>query len=194
MITVNCQSSIRIENGGLAIYFDPLKIAERHDANCIFITHSHWDHFSPEDIQKAVNESTIIVAPRDVYDKLAETGFDANKLRCVQPNDELDLDGVHVQAVPPTTSIKISTPKLIIGWATSSPLTTPSTTLWAIPTPYQKTRIFVATHYLSPLAVLTPWMQPKRQTSPTEFAPPPPSPPTTAWSSARMTTSLDISR
>lgn len=100
MITVNCQSSIRIENGGLAIYFDPLKIAERHDANCIFITHSHWDHFSPEDIQKAVNESTIIVAPRDVYDKLAETGFDANKLRCVQPNDELDLDGVHVQAVP----------------------------------------------------------------------------------------------
>lgn len=100
MITVNCQSSIRIENGGLAIYFDPLKIAERHDANCIFITHSHWDHFSPENIQKAVNESTIIVAPRDVYDKLAETGFDANKLHYVKPYDELDLGNIHVQAVP----------------------------------------------------------------------------------------------
>lgn len=100
MITVNCQSSIRIEDGSLVIYFDPLKIAEQHDANYIFITHSHWDHFSPDDIQKVANENTSIIASRDVYDKLMKTGFDANKLRCVQPNDELDLDGIHVQAVP----------------------------------------------------------------------------------------------
>lgn len=100
MITVNCQSSIRIEDGSLVVYFDPLKIAEQHDANYIFITHSHWDHFSPDDIQKVANENTSIIAPRDVYDKLMKTGFDASKLHRVQPYDELDLDGIHVQAVP----------------------------------------------------------------------------------------------
>ena len=179
MITVNCQSSIRIENGGLVVYFDPLKIAEQHDANYVFITHSHWDHFSPEGIQKAFNESTIIVAPRDVYDKLAETGFDANKLRCVQPNDELDLDGVHVQAAPAYNIDKDFHPKANnwVGYVVTI-----------------NNAIYYATHYLSPLAVLTPWMQPKRQTSPTEFAPPPPSPSTTAWSSARMTILLSINR
>ena len=100
MITVNCQSSIRIEDGGLVVYFDPLKITEQHDANYIFITHSHWDHFSPEDIQKAANENTSIIAPHDVYDKLMKTGFDTSKLHRVQPYDELDLDGIHVRAVP----------------------------------------------------------------------------------------------
>ena len=100
MITVNCQSSIRIEDGGLVIYFDPLKITEQHDANYIFITHSHWDHFSPDDIQKVANENTSIIAPRDVYDKLIEAGFDANKLHRIKPYDELDLDSIHVQAIP----------------------------------------------------------------------------------------------
>lgn len=100
MITVNCQSSIRIEDGGLVVYFDPLKIAEQHDANYIFITHSHWDHFSPDDIQKVASENTNIIAPRDVYDKLMKTGFDTSKLHRVQPYDELDLDGIHVRAVP----------------------------------------------------------------------------------------------
>lgn len=100
MITVNCQSSIRIENDSLIIYFDPLKITEQHDANYIFITHSHWDHFSPDDIQKIANDDTNIIAPHDVYDKLIETGFDASKLHCVKPYDELDLGNIHVQAAP----------------------------------------------------------------------------------------------
>ena len=36
MITVNCQSSIKI-TGEKIIYFDPLKIEENHDADIIFI-------------------------------------------------------------------------------------------------------------------------------------------------------------
>ena len=100
MITVNCQSSIRIENGGLVVYFDPLKIAEQHDANYVFITHSHWDHFSPDDIRKVANANTSIITPHDVYDKLMEADFNASKLHHVQPYDELDLDSIHVQAVP----------------------------------------------------------------------------------------------
>lgn len=100
MIAVNCQSSIRIENGGLVVYFDPLKIAEQHDADYIFITHSHWDHFSSDDIKKVASKNTSIVAPRDMYGELMEAGFDASKLHCVQPYGGLDLDSIHVQTVP----------------------------------------------------------------------------------------------
>ena len=100
MITVNCQSSIRIEDNDAVIYFDPLKITEQHDADYIFITHGHWDHFSPEDIQKIVKQDTVVTAPYDLYDNLIKLGFDADRLYRVKPYDELALDGINVRTVP----------------------------------------------------------------------------------------------
>ena len=44
-ISVNKQSSIRI-SGSKTLYFDPLEREEKHDADYIFITHPHFDHFS----------------------------------------------------------------------------------------------------------------------------------------------------
>jgi len=62
-ISINARSSIRIE-GTKVIYFDPFKIAEdKHDADIVFVTHEHYDHFSPEDIKKISNENTILIAP-----------------------------------------------------------------------------------------------------------------------------------
>lgn len=62
-ISINARSSIRIE-GTKVIYFDPFKLEEeKHDADIIFITHEHYDHFSPEDIKKVINENTVLVAP-----------------------------------------------------------------------------------------------------------------------------------
>ncbi len=59
-------SSIKIK-GKHTFYFDPYKINEEsHDADVIFITHSHSDHFSPEDILKVANDDTIIVAPQSM--------------------------------------------------------------------------------------------------------------------------------
>lgn len=50
-IKVLCHASIKF-SGEKIIYFDPFKIEkEYHDADVIFITHSHYDHFSEEDIQ-----------------------------------------------------------------------------------------------------------------------------------------------
>ena len=60
MLTVNCQSSIKIIEEKI-IYFDPLKVEELHDADYIFITHTHWYHFSKEDILKIMNETTKII-------------------------------------------------------------------------------------------------------------------------------------
>ena len=51
-IYINEHSSIKIIDKKV-IYFDPLIIKEsKHDADLIFITHSHFDHFSKEDIEK----------------------------------------------------------------------------------------------------------------------------------------------
>lgn len=71
-IYINARSSIRIE-GTKIIYFDPFKITEdKQDADVIFVTHEHYDHFSPEDIKKVANESTILVVPESMKQMLPE--------------------------------------------------------------------------------------------------------------------------
>lgn len=71
-ISINARSSIRIE-GTKVVYFDPFKIAEeRHDADFIFVTHEHYDHFSPEDIRKVSKEQTILVAPYSMKQVVCE--------------------------------------------------------------------------------------------------------------------------
>lgn len=71
-IYINARSSIRI-GGTKVIYFDPFKITEdKHDADVIFVTHEHYDHFSPEDIKKVANESTILVVPESMKQMLPE--------------------------------------------------------------------------------------------------------------------------
>lgn len=51
-ITVNTQSSIRIQ-GSRILYFDPFQVENSvHDADIIFITHAHFDHFEPDSIAR----------------------------------------------------------------------------------------------------------------------------------------------
>lgn len=68
MLTVNCQSSIKITEEKV-FYFDPLKVNEMYDADYIFITHTHWDHFSKEDIVKIKKEDTKILLVQKISKK-----------------------------------------------------------------------------------------------------------------------------
>lgn len=62
-IYVNTRSSIRIM-GSKTIYFDPLEIqGNPQDADIIFVTHVHYDHFSPEDIKKVIKDDTKMIVP-----------------------------------------------------------------------------------------------------------------------------------
>lgn len=64
--SVNAQSSIRI-SGEKVVYFDPFQIVEgEHDADIIFVTHEHFDHFSPEDILKVAKKETVLVVPESM--------------------------------------------------------------------------------------------------------------------------------
>ena len=68
MIKVNIQSSILIDDNS-KIYFDPIKMDKTNDADYIFITHSHYDHFSKDDILNIKNDNTVIICPYDIYDE-----------------------------------------------------------------------------------------------------------------------------
>ncbi len=65
-------SGFKIKSGnGKIIYIDPYKISEESEtADFIFITHSHYDHCSIEDIQKIANDGTIVICPADVSSKM----------------------------------------------------------------------------------------------------------------------------
>ncbi len=77
-------ASIRIAKEKV-IYFDPYKIEnEPHDADIIFITHSHYDHYSEEDIAKVSKDNTIIVMPRSM-EKENDTGL------FVEPEKEYEI-------------------------------------------------------------------------------------------------------
>ena len=74
-ISINAQSSIRIDCGSI-IWADPFRVQkETHDADIILITHEHFDHFSPEDIARVRKADTCFAAPLSMKDKLAEAGI-----------------------------------------------------------------------------------------------------------------------
>ena len=99
MVSVNIQSSILI-SGNVKIYFDPIKMEKKYDADYIFITHSHYDHFSKEDILNIKNDNTVIVCPDDVYDECLEMGFTKENVYNVAPFDEYDFGVISFKTVP----------------------------------------------------------------------------------------------
>ena len=59
-------ASFRVE-GARVIYFDPFRISDGLPAaDVIFVSHSHHDHFSPDDIKKISTEKTTLVVTHDI--------------------------------------------------------------------------------------------------------------------------------
>ena len=110
-IEVLYHSSIKI-NKGVIIYFDPFKIdKEYHDADIIFITHSHYDHYSEEDILKVRKENTCIVAPFDLLDNLLTLGFTKESITTVKPNENYNVNGLTFKTIPAYNTNKSFHPK-----------------------------------------------------------------------------------
>ena len=55
-------------NNGIIIYFDPVTIDGKNDADIILITHTHHDHFSTKKIKEVKKDTTIILIPEGAYD------------------------------------------------------------------------------------------------------------------------------
>ncbi len=114
-IEVLCHSSIKI-NKEKVIYIDPFNIDKNYnDADIIFITHNHYDHYSKEDITKVKKESTIFVGTKDVVDELLKDGFNQDRIRIVYHNNKYLVDNINFETIPAYNTNKEFHPKES-GW------------------------------------------------------------------------------
>lgn len=105
-IRVFTQSAIRIQSkDGVVIYLDPFSLTDAeaaHDADYVFITHAHYDHFSPEDIVRVAGDHTELVVPASMGAEVARVADEigATAAHLLQAGGRLELPGVAVKAVP----------------------------------------------------------------------------------------------
>ena len=110
-IEVLYHSSIRI-NKEKTIYIDPFKIDRNYnDADIVFITHDHYDHYSEEDIDKVINENTTIIIPEELLTKLLRKGINKNAIITVEPNEKYMVQGIKFETIPEYNTNKTFHPK-----------------------------------------------------------------------------------
>ena len=99
-VEVLCHSSIRF-NKEKVIYIDPFKIDKNYnDADIIFITHDHYDHYSEEDIDKVKKQDTIIIAPEKLVTKILKKGFKQDHIIIVEPNKKYIVQNIKFETIP----------------------------------------------------------------------------------------------
>lgn len=92
-------NSIKITNNNLNIYIDPFRIdIISNDADIIFITHSHYDHFSIDDIMNIKKDTTKIVSTKDTYEEL-KNYFDEENILIVEPDNNYNILGINFSTV-----------------------------------------------------------------------------------------------
>jgi L-ascorbate metabolism protein UlaG (beta-lactamase superfamily) len=63
-------ASFKICHEDTVLYIDPWKLKDApHDATLVLVSHSHHDHYSPEDIEKVSGPETKLIASPDVMAK-----------------------------------------------------------------------------------------------------------------------------
>ena len=110
-ILVLTHSSIKIKNSK-TIYFDPFKIDKNYnDADYVFITHSHYDHYSEEDIKKVRKKETKIIITSDLKERVKELGFENSNIIIVNPNEKYIIDTLKIETIPAYNNKKQFHPK-----------------------------------------------------------------------------------
>jgi L-ascorbate metabolism protein UlaG (beta-lactamase superfamily) len=90
-------SGFRIRAGKANVYIDPYRVAAAAPpADLILITHGHYDHFSPQDVERLTTSTTEVIAPAQVAEKIP------GRVKQIRPGDELDpeqIRGISIRAV-----------------------------------------------------------------------------------------------
>ena len=89
-------SGFRISDRGATIYIDPYRVEDGPPADLILVTHGHYDHYSPQDIERLSHDGTWLVAPAAVAERAP------GRVASIAPGEGLELEplaGIEVAAV-----------------------------------------------------------------------------------------------
>lgn len=96
-IEVLNHASIKITSDKI-YYFDPYKIDKKvSDADYIFITHDHYDHFDYNSIKNVINENTMLIVSACLEEKVKEI---TNNYTIVYPSCKYEIATLHFDTVP----------------------------------------------------------------------------------------------
>ncbi len=90
-------SGFRIRVGRAVVYLDPYRVPDgAPPADLILVTHGHYDHFSPQDIERLSARTTWLVGPAAVAERVG------GQVHSIAPGEVLEdelVRGVHVRAI-----------------------------------------------------------------------------------------------
>lgn len=99
-ISIIHHSSIKFSDN-IKIYFDPYEINENNnDADIIFITHNHYDHYSENDIKKIYNANTKFIITKDLEKELLNLGIKKENIVTVAPNNNYNVLDISFKTIP----------------------------------------------------------------------------------------------
>jgi L-ascorbate metabolism protein UlaG (beta-lactamase superfamily) len=96
--------AIRLD-GSVVVCIDPYQITTSKPADVILVTHEHFDHCSPEDLEKVRKADTVIVTDATSAKKLK------GDVRVVAPGDRLNVKGIDIEVYPAYNTNKEFHPK-----------------------------------------------------------------------------------
>ena len=82
-----------------------------NDADIIFITHDHYDHYSEEDIDKVIKEGTTFIIPEELLTKLLVKGYNKNDIITVEAGKQYITRGIKFETIPAYNTNKAFHPK-----------------------------------------------------------------------------------
>ena len=99
-------ATFKVASAGKVLYIDPWKLRSKQEpADLILVGHSHYDHFSPEDIQKISKPSTTLIVPSDCAKQVK------GNVKIMKPGDVLSVENVTMEAIPAYNPNKAFHPK-----------------------------------------------------------------------------------
>jgi L-ascorbate metabolism protein UlaG (beta-lactamase superfamily) len=86
-------ASFRLATDDVVLYIDPWKLSSAQpDADLVFVSHGHFDHWSADDVAAVSREGTTVVGPPDVAESLPSG-------RVLRPGERVESAGARIEGI-----------------------------------------------------------------------------------------------
>jgi L-ascorbate metabolism protein UlaG (beta-lactamase superfamily) len=83
-------AGFRVQARGATVYIDPYRLpAGAPPADLILVTHGHYDHFSPRDVEALSHDGTWLIAPAAVAERVS------GRVASIAPGETIELEYLH---------------------------------------------------------------------------------------------------